>query len=210
MANVTRTEKRQSARLAVVSVWVVAGLAALGSATEAFVTLLGRSPLAFGGADPRVQLSVLPQIKQATLREGAVGYLVDIPLWLRALCASPAILFIAIAMVAALLITRVLREISAGRPFAAPVRGNLLTLSLFLMGTGVLYGLLDAAAGWNLFWVASDFSSDRFPLGADYAVINTDAPRWPYFMITSGVVGLALTSAFKAGGRLQEENDGLV
>lgn len=210
MATVTHTRKPKSVQLAVISVWLVAGFAALSSATEAFVTIFGRTPLAFGGADPRVQLVMLPQINQAELREGAVGYLVDIPLWLRVLCATPALLFIVLALVAAFLIGRVLREISAGRPFAARVRKNLLVLSSLLIGAGLLYGTLDASANRAVFEVASDFGAESFPLGADYTVISTDTPRWPYFMITSGVVGLALSSAFKAGGRLQEETDGLV
>ncbi|KPN18019.1 hypothetical protein AO716_08890 [Arthrobacter sp. Edens01] len=210
MTNVTHTRKPKSVQLAVISVWIVACLAALGSAAEAFVTIFGRTPLAFGGADPRVQLVMLPQINQAELREGAVGYLVDIPLWLRVLCATPALLYIVMALVAAFLIARVLQEISAGRPFTARVRKNLLALSFLLIGAGLLYGTLDATANRAVFEVASNFGTEGFPLGADYAVISTDAPRWPYFMITSGVVGLALSSAFKAGGRLQEETDGLV
>ncbi|MCC3284001.1 DUF2975 domain-containing protein [Arthrobacter caoxuetaonis] len=210
MASLTHTGKPKTVQFAMISVWLVAGLAVLGSAVESFVTLSGRTPLAFGGADPRVQLISLPQINQAQLREGAVGYLVDIPLWLRALCAAPALLYVALALVAAVLLTRILREISAGRPFTAPVRKNMMALSLILIGAGLLYGTLDAAAGRAVFEVASDFRTEDFPLGADYAVISTDAPRWPYFMMTSGVVGLALSSAFKAGGRLQEENDGLV
>lgn len=74
---------KTSARAAVVVVWIIAVFAAVGSALEVFVTISGRVVIAFNGTDPRLPLTSLPQINQAELREGATGYLVDAPTWLR-------------------------------------------------------------------------------------------------------------------------------
>ncbi|MHA7142943.1 MULTISPECIES: DUF2975 domain-containing protein [unclassified Arthrobacter] len=202
---------RRTTRLSVVIVWIVAILAAIGSALEVFSVIGGRVLLAFGGAEPRLPLTAMPQIVEATLREGTTGYLVDAPFWLRVLGATPAMLYILIALVAALLITRVLRGIAASQPFSSKVRRSLTVLSLVFIIGGVLYGVLDTIAGRTIFEVSSIFGQgDQFPLGADYAGLAVDLPRWPFFMIITGVVSLALSAAFKAGARLEEEADGVV
>lgn len=192
-------------------VWMVAVLAAAGTALEVFTIATGRVLFALNGAEARLPLSSLPQINQAELREGATGYLVDAPFWLRALCATPAMLYILIAVLAAILITRALRGISAGRPFSPSVQQSMTRLSLLLILGGILYGVLDTIAGLTISDVAWTITQGvQLPLGADYIVTSTDLPRWPVFMITTGVVGLALSAAFRAGARLEEAADGLV
>lgn len=120
-------------------------------------------------------------------------------------------IYILIALAAAFLITRALRRIAEGRPFSPIVRRSLATLSLILIAGGLTYGVLDTLAGRAIFDVGSSFTQGvRFPLGADYVVTSTNMPRWPFFMISSGVVGVALSTAFKAGARLEEEADGVV
>ena len=201
----------KSARSSVIVIWIVAVLAAAGTALEVFTIVTGRVLFALNGADARLPLSSLPQINQAELREGATGYLVDAPFWLRALCATPAMLYMLIALLAAVLITRALRGISAGRPFSPSVRHSMTKLSLLLILGGILYGALDTIAGLTIYDVAASFTyGTQFPLGGDYMVTSTNLPRWPFFMITTGVVGLALSAAFRAGARLEEEADGLV
>lgn len=202
---------RKSARFSVIVVWMVAVLAAAGTALEVFTIATGRVLFALNGAEARLPLSSLPQINQAELREGATGYLVDAPFWLRALCATPAMLYILIAVLAAILITRALRGISAGRPFSPSVQQSMTRLSLLLILGGILYGVLDTIAGLTISDVAWTITQGvQLPLGADYIVTSTDLPRWPVFMITTGVVGLALSAAFRAGARLEEAADGLV
>ncbi len=213
MSTIAQSEKvsETPVRAAVVIVWIIAISAAIGSALEVFVTIAGRVVLAFNGADPRLPLTSLPQINQAELREGAIGYLVDAPVWLRVLCATPAMLFILIVIAAAVLISRALHRIADGQPFSSIVRRSIAALSFILIGGGLLYGLLDTLAGGAIFSVASSFTEGvQFPLGADYVVTSTNIPRWPFFMISSGVVGIALSKAFKAGARLEEEADGVV
>lgn len=200
-----------TSKLSAIIVWIVAVMAAIGSALEVFTTITGRVVFALNGADPRLPLTSLPQINQAELREGATGYAVDAPIWLRTLCATPAMLYVLVALFAAVLITRALFGIAASRPFSPAVRRNLTVLSLILIIGGVLYGVLDTIAGRTIYDVATSFTQGvQFPLGADYAVTSTNVPRWPFFMIITGVVGLALSTAFKAGARLEEEADGLV
>ncbi|MBD7995863.1 helix-turn-helix transcriptional regulator [Arthrobacter sp. Sa2CUA1] len=50
---------------------------------------------------------MLPQINHAELRQGTAVCLVDAPFWLRLLSAAPACLYFALALVAAVLVTRV-------------------------------------------------------------------------------------------------------
>ena len=210
MESSVKRQKSKSTTAALVAVWLVAVVAAINSALEIYIIISGRTLLAFNGADPRLPLSALPQVNQAELREGTSGYLVDAPFWLRLLSASPAVLYVVLALVAALLVARVVRGIADGHPFSLKVRTSLTALSVFLIGAGTIYGMLDAAAGRAIYEVASDFGAAPFPLGADYAVTSTNVPRWPYFMMTCGVVGLALAVAFKDGKRLEEEAEGLV
>jgi hypothetical protein len=200
-----------SVKLSVIAVWIVAVLAAVGSALEIFTVIMGRAVFALNGADPRLPLTSLPQINQAELREGTTGYLADAPAWLRVLCATPAMVYILIALLAAVLITRALRGIAASRPFSSSVRRSMTVLSLILILGGILYGVLDRIAGQAIYDVAVTFTQGiQFPLGADYAVTSTNPARWPFFMIITGVVGLALSTAFRAGARLEEAADGLV
>lgn len=200
-----------SVKLSVIIVWIVAVLAAVGSALEIFTVITGRAVFALNGADPRLPLTSLPQINQAELREGAAGYLADAPTWLRVLCSTPAMVYILIALLAAVLITRALRGIAASRPFSSSVRRSMTILSLILIMGGILYGVLDRIAGQAIYDVAvSSTQGIQFPLGADYAVTSTNPARWPFFMIITGVVGLALSTAFRAGARLEEAADGLV
>ncbi|WAP53228.1 hypothetical protein OL239_09415 [Arthrobacter sp. ATA002] len=201
-----------SVKLSVIAVWIVAVLAAAGSALESFTVITGRVVFALNGADPRLPLTSLPQINQAELREGSAGYLADAPTWLRVLCATPAMVYIIIALLAAVLITRALHGIAASRPFSSSVRRSMTILSLILIMGGILYGVLDSIAGQAIYDVAVTFFTQgiQFPLGADYAVTSTNPARWPFFMIITGVVGLALSSAFRAGARLEEAADGLV
>lgn len=198
-----------SITLALFAVWLAAAMAVYGNLTQVYTSVSGRAIIALNGADPRLPLAVLPQVNQAELREGATGYLEDIPTWLRILSATPAMVYVAIAVIAAVLVTRVVWGIAGGQPFSRRVRRNLTKLSILLIAGGILFGSLDAAAGRAIYEVASSFSV-RFPLGADYAALSTNLARWPFFTIIAGVVGLALSTAFNAGARLEEEADGLV
>lgn len=204
-------QRTASTTIARIAVWVVAVIAVIHNAVQVYTIVSGHVLIAFGGADSRLPLTSLAQINQAELRGGGTGYLVDVPAWLRVLCSVPAFLNILVAVLAAILVVRIIRRIAVGQPFVPAVRRNWVALSAVLIVGGVLLGIADAVAGQVVFGVASNFTfQPPFPLGADYQVLSVDVPRWPFFMILTGVVGLAISAAFKEGARLEEEADGLV
>jgi hypothetical protein len=47
-------------------------------------------------------------------------------------------------------------------------------------------------------------------LGGDYQSIGTNLPQWPVSVIVAGLVAAALTAAFRAGARLEDDVDGVV
>ncbi len=195
----------------VIAVWVVTGAAVVNQLLGVFTMISGRVLITVGGAEPRVDLTRLPQVNQAEIREGATGFLSDAPLWLRYLCATPSVMHVVVAVLAAVLITGVLRRIATGAPFSPRIRTGLRTLSAVLAIGGVIIGVTDTIAGRAVYDVATSFlSGDRFPLGADYEVVSTKLPRWPFFMIITGIVGFALSAAFQPGGRFEEKTNGVV
>lgn len=197
--------------VAIVAICLIVGAALVNDAMRAITITTGRTVFAFGGADGRLPLSYLPQLLQADLREGETGYLTDAPLWLRLLCASPAVLHAITIALAAVVIIQIVRRIASAQPFAKSVLRNWTRLSLVLIVGGIVQGIVDTIAGSTIFGLsASGMAGGDHPLGADYSAIGTNFPQWPFFMILLGIVAAAIATAFRSGARLEEEAVGVV
>jgi hypothetical protein len=185
---------------------------------EAFTVVTGRYVLSLGGADSRMPLDSLPQLLQADLREGASGTLADADLLLRVLGALPSVLHAVTIAVAVVFLLRALLGIAAGRPFDRSVLVDWRILSIALLAGGIAQGLADTTAMLylntriGLLFGAGRVMPDEADafLGGDYQAIGTNLPQWPVYLIIGGLVALALTTAFRAGARLEREAEGVV
>ena len=200
------------------SVVMVATLTAYGALSTAIMTVTGRYFYTLGGADPRRSLTELPQMYRADLREGATGTLVDLDLGMRLLGAVPSVIHAVTVVLAAWLLLRVLRGVSGGTPFGTRVLGSWTRLTVVLLVGGVLQAVVDTVAVVYLssrigllFGVGrvSREQEEAF-LGGDYMSISIGAPDWPIPILVAGLVALALTTAFRAGARLERDVDGVV
>lgn len=197
---------------------VVAALTVLGSLVTTVVTSTGRMLVTFGDADPRLPLSSLPQLLQADLREGASGTLADLDLGMRLLGAAPSLVHAVTVGLAAWSLVRVLRGVSAAAPFSPRVLKSWTYLTLVLLVGGVVEALADTAAvlylstRFGLLWSGDGLTPEEKIafLGGDYMGIGIDVPTWPVPILVAGLVALALTTAFRAGARLERDVDGVV
>lgn len=191
----------RAARVGVLLVSGVGGIAVIGNLATAVAIVTGRSLFTFGGADPQLPLTSLPQLLQADVRPGHTYTVTDLAPGLRVLCASPSIVAAGTIAVAVVLLVGVLNRIAAGRAFDPPVRRRLALLSAVLIGGGLLQGLLDTAA------IAAVVASvDQEAISG----IGTTPPDWPWTLIVVGVAVTALGAAFTEGARLKEDAVGVV
>ncbi|WPF82881.1 hypothetical protein SANBI_000513 [Sanguibacter sp. 4.1] len=213
-----RRRAQRVRRLVTASVVVVATLTVVGRLSTAWMTITGRYVYTLGGADPRLSLSDLPQMGSATLREGTTGTLEDVDLGMRLLGATPSLVHAATVGLAAWLLLRVLKGISAGAPFTPAVLRWWSRLTVVLLVGGVTQAVLDTGA---VVYLSSRigllFGSGRVSteqreafLGGDYMMTNIATPDWPVPILVAGLVALALTTAFRAGARLERDVDGVV
>ena len=197
---------------------IVATLTVVSDATRVITITTGRVLFAMGGADGRLPLSHLPQLLQADLSEGASGTLADADLSLRLLSALPAVLHAVTIVLATVFLLRALRGVALARPFDAFVLTSWRRLSIALLAGGIAQGLADTAATTylntriGLLFGAGQVTPDERDafLGGDYQSIGTNLPQWPVAVVVAGLVAAALTVAFRAGARLEEDVDGVV
>lgn len=173
--------------------------------------ITGRNLLTLGGGDPRLLAESLPQLLQLELRDGVTLYIEDLPVWVRVLSLSPALVAGVVAFVASLFVVRLVRAIAGGEAFGPQPRRALAVAGLVCFGGGLIQGVLDTAA------VAGILSLTRSTPRADgaalpdlYQTMSLDVPHWPVQTILVGAVGCILLLAFRAGADLQEEAAGVV
>ena len=207
----TARTSRPALRLAVAAVWTALLFAMLGAAVQAITILTGRALMTFGGADGRLPLETLPQLLQADLHEGESAFLTDVPVWLRLLCAGPGIIQALTILAAAVLVTRILRGISAGDSFAPGVRRALRWLAATLCGGALLKAGADFAAVSTL-WRLGDLSSPTRLEGflSPYQGLGFAPPSVPWMLLLLGIIAAALAVAFREGARLKEDTIGIV
>jgi hypothetical protein len=174
------------------------------------MVLTGRYLWVSPDLSPRKPLADLPQLLQADVREGSSMMLDDVPTLLRVLSAAPALIAAVTAVVAALLVARVIRAIASGQPFAARSIRALAGASAVLVVGGLAQGIVDTAATAALTsWITSATEAGG-PFEHAVEALGVDLPHWPVMIIVVGLVTSALTVAFRQGALLQAETDGLV
>lgn len=201
-----RDPRSAATRRATSFVVVVAALAAAFGLITAVGIVRGRM-IGIGMPDPPLPMSYLPQILAADPGEGNTMTVVDLPALVRVLCALPGLVHAVTLVVAALLLTQVLREIARGRTFGPIGRLALARLSLVLVLGSVLCFLLDALAVWRLH-VAMYPITDQPPTRWD--TFGISLPTIPLLLIMLGVVAAALLHAFKDGAALERDAEGVI
>jgi len=204
---VPETTANPVARWAARAVLVVSLLAAVQLVLQAVTLVLVRQ-VAPVGPSPSLRLPAthLPQILEATKNGGGYTvYLDELPLSVRLVGAAPGVAKAVVLVVAALLVARLLRGLGGSRPFGAATPRLLGQVGLALSAGGLLVGLLDHLAVRRAIAGVSDatgvISLDGFQVAT---------PSWPWLMIVTGVVVLALRATFREGSRLQDEVDSVV
>lgn len=202
-------------RIARIVVLVIAAFATLGLTVEAITTMTGRTLFAFGGADPRLPLTYLRVVNQAELSDGATGTLAEADLLWRLLNGLPLLAQAATIALAAWLLRGVLLEAARRRPFgrAALVGWRRLTVTLVAgsLGAGGVSTIGFAYLYVNVLGPTFPRPEQRASfLGGDYAGLSFDFPDWPIPLIVAGLIAAALTSAFRAGARLERDVDGVI
>jgi hypothetical protein len=183
-------------------VWVCAGIYALAAVGAAGVLAKGGSLLTFGGATGDLDLVQMGLLDQATPREGLDPVLADIPLGNPLLFAIAPLVTGASWVVAAALLTGILREIGAGRPFRPSVVHRLPRAALVL-GAGALANLgADVVA--TIAFMATPAVSRLF------SVMSSNHFDFPGTTFVCAVVIGALGVAFRRGATMERELAGLV
>jgi len=206
---VPETTANPVARWAARAVLVVSLLAAVQLVLQAVTLVLVRQVAPVGPSpSPSLRLPAthLPQILEATKNGGGYTvYLDELPLSVRLVGAAPGVAKAVVLVVAALLVARLLRGLGGSRPFGAATPRLLGQVGLALSAGGLLVGLLDHLAVRRAIAGVSDatgvISLDGFQVAT---------PSWPWLMIVTGVVVLALRATFREGSRLQDEVDSVV
>lgn len=188
--------------LAVVAVWVCAGILALVAVGAAAVLAKGGALLTFGGATPDIDIVDLGLLDDATPEPGLDPVLADVPLSNRLLFAVAPLVTAVSWLLAAALVTRVLREIGAGRPFGAAVVRSLPRAALVL-GVGAL-ATLGADMVATVAFIASPQVNDLF------SMMTSSSFDFPGTTFVCAVVIGALGVAFRRGAALEHELAGLV
>jgi len=199
-------------------VLIVATATVLTDLIQVVTIITGRTLFSFGGADPRLPLSYLPQLLQADLHDEATGTLAEASILLRIVCALPSLIHAVTIVLATIYLLRALRGIAQAQPFHPVVLTSWRHLSIVLLVGGLVQALVDTIAvvylstGVGLLygtWNEGPDGQENF-LGGDYQGISIDLPQWPFTIIIAGLVALALTAAFRAGARLEKDADGVV
>lgn len=196
------SSKDRRLTLAVVAVWVCAGILALAAVGAAAVLAKGELLATFGGASPDLDVVRMGLLDDATPREGLDPVLADVPLVNRLLFALGPLVTAASWLVAAVLVTGVLREIGAGRPFGPSVVRRLPRTALAL-GVGALATLAADVVATVAF-----MASDR--VGELFTSMSSESFDFPGTTFVCAVVIGALGVAFRRGASMEHELAGLV
>ncbi len=188
--------------LAVVAVWVCAGILALVAISAAAVLAKGGALLTFGGASGDIDIVDMGLLDDAAPEPGLEPVLADIPLVNRLLFAVAPLVTAASWLLAAVLVTRVLREIGAGRPFGAAVVRSLPRAALVL-GAGAL-----ATLGADVVATIAFMASPQ--VNALFSTMVSSSFDFPGTTFVCAVIIGALGVAFRRGAVMERELAGLV
>lgn len=197
-----RQEQDRRLTLAVVAVWVCAGVLALVAAGAAAVLAKGGALLTFGDATGDLDVVGMGLLDRAEPAAGLDPVLADIPLGNRLLFAVAPLVTGVTWVVAALLVTRVLREVGAGRPFGATAVRSLPRGALVLGGGALAHLAADVVA--TLALMASSETNRLF------RTMASDSFDFPGTTFVCAVIIGALGVAFRRGAVMERELAGLV
>jgi hypothetical protein len=124
--------------------------------------------------------------------------------------AAPSLLLIVMLVVTAVALGEIFRHVHAGDFFHPGVVRALRVIAVVLIGGAILHGLLDDAA-WDA--IAKEVAAVQERLsgpGTSEGGISLDKPDLQLGLILLGAVAGALAIAFRRGGELAEEAEGVV
>lgn len=124
---------------------------------------------------------------------------------MRWLSAAPSLLLIAMLLVTAIVLGTIFRHMARGDFFHPGVVLALRVIAVALIGGGIVHGFLDNAA-WNA--IAAEVMAIQSR--SNEAGISLDKPDIQFGLILLGAVAGALAVAFRRGGELAEEAEGVV
>lgn len=189
-------------RLAVIAVWLCAGVFALGALGAVLVLAKGGALLTFGGASGDLDVVQMGLLDQAIPEPGLDPVLADVPVVNRLLFAVAPLVTATSWVLAAALVTGVLHEIGGGRPFGPVVVRRLPRIALVLGGGALVHLGADVVATIAL--IASRQVSDLF------AGMSSSGFDFPATTFVCAVLIGALAVAFHRGAAMEHELAGLV
>lgn len=122
---------------------------------------------------------------------------------------APVVVQTLLIIALALLLVRLLSDISRGRGFRAKAQRTLTAFSV----VGIGGGLVQFTVGIVAWQVGRGLWDPNPNLVGEYQVALINAfpfPQWPLTLILIGVVAIALGAAFRTGSRFEKELEGVV
>ncbi len=134
----------------------------------------------------------------------------DPSLGVRVLFVAPAAVQTLLIIALALLLVRLLSDISRGMGFRAKAQRTLTAFSVVGIGGGLVQFTVGIAA-WQVGRERWDLPNPEFDGGYQAALINAfPFPQWPLTLILIGIVAIALGAAFRTGSRFEKELERVV
>ncbi|WP_420111292.1 hypothetical protein [Pseudactinotalea sp.] len=171
--------------------WAV--LAAVGAAIASVPSIAGLPQVAW-----------LEETGTVIMRQG------DLSLWVRLLCAAPAVVVTCGLGVSALLLSPVLVSVAGGRSFAGSAERNLRRISATLIVSAVISLLLDFAASWVLSREVEAFQVATQAVEPDYAISFGPHITIPWLPLALGIIAAAFRWVIRDGAALEKEAEGVI
>lgn len=156
------------------------------------------------------ELDSLPQLLQFEQDGDAMMTLLDLPVWVRMLCAAPGLVQALMLAGAAFLLMRVLVEIADGRSFGEAVQRSLGRIGMLLIVGSITVTALDVLAIWRILVEVWAFQEAVRESGGHLATAHGETFRILWLPLALGSVAFALRWAFKDGARLEKEAEGVI
>lgn len=133
----------------------------------------------------------------------------DLSLGVRMLVMAPVIVQTLLIIALALLLVRLLADISRGKGFQAKAQRTLTAFSVMGIGGGLVQftvGIVAWQVGRGLWDPTPELDG-----GYQAALFNAfPFPQWPLTLILIGIVAIALGVAFRVGAKFEQELEGVV
>lgn len=157
------------------------------------------------------EIDSLPQLLQFDQRTDAPMTVLDLPIWVRMLCAAPDLIQALALATSAFLLLPMLMAIGEGDSFGRPVQRHLHRISVVLVVTSVAVPLVDVLAQWQLSVAIWSYQAELVAAGIEHGYsMGTRVPLIPWLPLALGIVAAALSWAFRDGAALEKEAEGVV